>query len=133
MIKYSPKQLKKNGVPTGRWDYVADDGIGRPMPAGYCLEYFKRGNGGGHHRSAAEACKCFAGFVADSIKFDGMNMMRMPCAECRQDTFKCGMINGEAFVAICSDYCGNQFRKNLKDKINSAGVTVYPEICDDGL
>lgn len=133
MITYRVRQLKRNGVPTGRWDYTSDDGFSRPMPAGYCLEYYRLGNGGGHHRSGADAVKCFANFVADKIKFDGMNIMRLPCAVCQQETFKCGMLNGQAFVPICSSFCGNKFVSGLKDKINSAGITVYPEICNDGL
>lgn len=133
MISYGPRAIKKDGVLNGRWDYTITDHIGKVWPVGYCAKWRSEGHLGGHHETASQAARCFAIYTIENIRFDGSNIMLFNCFICGFETFRCAMVNGEAFLPICGASCAKKFKKEAIERFQKAAIDVYSEACDDGL
>lgn len=126
-MKYGPKRRKQ----TGRFDFTATDpAIGKTVPFGYCMEYFKKGNEGGHHATPEESVKCFLRFVCDvGMKYEGVLIMLQPCAICGAKTMRCATYMGEPLFILCSEHCSN---KSVWDNIDRlVSFQVNPDLVEN--
>lgn len=130
-ILYGPKQRRKDGQLTGRWDFCETDHFGKVSPVGNCMTARYSGQHDGHHSSAEAAVRCFYDYVMENLKIDGKNMMMFPCAICRRNTFGCSMIGEEPFFPCCGAGCGKMLKAKMKDLINGAIIEIYAEACDN--
>lgn len=130
-ILYEPRQRRRNGVPTGKWDFCEIDHFGHVAPVGYCAKERTHGEHDGHHTNPHAALKCFHSYILDNIRFDGTNFMMFPCATCGNKTFGCSMVEGEPFVPCCGPACGRFLKDKLKGILEAGRIEVFAEACDN--
>jgi len=130
-VLYGPKERRKDGQNTGRWDFCETDHFGRVSPVGYCLKARYSGQHDGHHSKAEGAVRCFYEYVMDNIRFDGTNMMQFPCVICGANTFYCSMVEDEPFFPCCGPGCGRFVKDKMKELLAGAKIEIFAEACDN--